>query len=141
MKIVDLEKLKLELDRKTDVKDSYQSLKDFPMVKEILYDFQDSVSVVKLEKLQQELSYLLIELHGLCNGCISQNTDLVLRFEPDPESENPEDVIPLLASCGPESLGAWKSRLKKMRDQLSFDSEAVDIIQKKLDELYEINKL
>jgi hypothetical protein len=100
------------------------------------------VSVNILEKLKKEFDDLLIELHELCNGSISPDTDLYLEYEPDPESDGSTlHAVPYLISIEPETLGAWKSRLKLLRSNLHFDSDAVAIINKKLEELYEIRCL
>ena len=137
MKIIDIDKLKEEMERKMDVRDSHQSLVDFPFVEKMLTNQMVPFCVNDLEILSKEIYNLIIELRELCNGHISPDTTLYLEYEPEPDTSG----VPYLTSTDPESLGAWKSRLKLLRTNLHFDSDAVAVIDKKLQELYELKSL
>ena len=142
MKIVDIDKLKKEMDRRMDIRDAHQSLVDFPLVERMLTNQLVPFCVDDLEDLSKEIHDLLINLHEMCNGYISTDTPLYLEYEPDPESDLSTPVaVPYLTTTDPESLGAWKSRLKLLRTNLHFDPDAIAVIDKKLEELYELKSL
>lgn len=131
---IDRKNLEKEMERIQNKKEYLEPLSDFPNIVE--WCGHKVVSIEQLETLRRELNDIITDLYELTNGYISTDTLMSVEYENDYGVDKP-----FFGISGPETLGSWKHRLKVMMQLYQDNPEAVRIIQKKLDELYEIVKL